>query len=265
MKNQFSSRIFSLLTLCFIFLNGSSISAKELSLVPLFLQERLDVNGKQLPDSDTRIKLIGFLERESGLKFHVINLPWKRAQMMTLEGKGIIWGLSKTPERLSNYRFSETVMLSKIWGIAFGNPRIELRNILDLQGKTVSVVHGVSYGMDFEIVKNKLFKVETDIACAASRFKKLVLKRSDVLLWDEVQFDQQKQLMEYLHITYIPNMKDQSLLNMEFYTSPTPLFVDSTHFGSAKGSFLPEMEKIDRAIRKGTRDGDLVKIFNNHG
>jgi ABC-type amino acid transport substrate-binding protein len=225
--------------------------------VTVYVQEVLDVKGRPKSIAPSLSKFFQFFERETGLQLIPVSVPWNRAKLMTLDGKGLIWGLSKSPERLARYDFSEAAFKSRIWAIAYGEPKMHLRNVTDLQGKTISVERGVSHGMKFELAKNKIFKVDEDFAQSSSRFRKLLAKRSDVLLWGFVQFDKQDLLLDYLHNVYLPGLRDPELLGKKFYVSPTPLFYDSIHFAASKGHFGKELRKIDEAIQRGTKSGEL--------
>ncbi|WP_395007229.1 substrate-binding periplasmic protein [Undibacterium sp.] len=228
--------------------------------ITVYLQETLDTNGNLQPTSKGLLKFFQFLERETGLHLQPVSVPWNRAKLMTLEGKGIIWGFSKSPERLLSYRYSQTVFSSRIWAIAYGEPHLHLRSISDLQGKVVSVERGVSHGMEFELAKNKVFRIDEDSAQASARFKKLIAKRSDVLLWGLAQFDRPDLFLTYLHKTYIPELADPELLGKTFYVSDKPLFYDSIHFASGKTHFEIEMQKIDAAIKRGFKTGELTRL-----
>lgn len=255
------------LMFCLSCRNGSADARQNIAdeksvTVKLYVQESLDFHGKQIPDSEGMRQFFQFFERESGLIFEIHPLPWNRAKLLALNGKGIIWGFSRSLERMQNYHFSDSVLQSKIWAIAFAEPRIQLRKIDDLKGMVVSVERGVSHGLEFEVARNTVFRVDEDAAVPAARFKKLLAGRSDVLLWGVVQFEQEDKLLEYLHTSYLPKFKDAALLNKRFYVSPQPLFYDSIHFASAKNAFLPEIEKINLAIRRGIKNGELKKILH---
>jgi polar amino acid transport system substrate-binding protein len=232
------------------------------TIITVFVQEALDSKGHPLPVSSGLLNFFQFFERNAGLHLQAVTVPWNRAKQMTLDGKGIIWGFSKSPERLMHYRFSETVMKSRIWAIGYGEPQLALRSIKDLKNKTISVERGVSHGMEFELAKNKIFKIDEDAAQASARFRKLIAKRSDVLLWGLLQFDRQDLFLDYLHKIYLPGLRDPELLGKKFYASTTPLFYDSIHFASAKGQLENEMKKIDAAIKQGFKSGELTKLVN---
>lgn len=242
--------------------NTQSTLATPLTPVTVFIQEALDSKGHPLPISPGLLNFFQFFERNAGLRMQAVSVPWNRAKQMTLSGKGIIWGFSKSPERIMSYRFSETVLKSRIWAIGYGEPQLTLASVDDLKNKTVSVERGVSHGMEFELAKNKIFKIDEDSAQASARFRKLIAKRSDVLLWGLVQFEHPDLFLNYLHTTYLPGLRDPELLGKKFYTSKTPLFYDSIHFASAKGQLENEMQRIDAAIKLGFKTGELTKLVS---
>lgn len=230
-------------------------------VVPLYMQEALDAAGHQLPDSPGIHQFIVFFEREAQVRFQLNHLPWNRAKNMVAEGRGIIWGFSKNTERLVQFDFSEPVLISNIWAIVYGKPKGSLATLADLKGQTISVERGVSHGMDFEMARGKVFKVDEDAASAPIRFRKLVAGRSDALLWGLVQFDEHRAIQDYIQNKYIPSMNDPHLVGADFYVSTRPIFVDSLHFASAKDKFSEEMQRINKAIKRGLKSGELSKIL----
>lgn len=229
--------------------------------LPLFAQEILDRDGKPVQESPSVTQFLEFFRREANIEFRLQRLPWRRAQYMATEGHGIIWDISKTKERLRKFRYSEPVMHANIWAIAYGEPRLRLDTLQDLRGKIVSVERGVSHGMNFDESRQSLFRVDEDTASAASRFRKLIAKRSDVLLWGLVQFDRPEALSEYINRVYVPSFRDSELIGKTFYVSSRPLFIDTIHFATKKGVFEEEMQRLDGAIRRGLASGELSRIL----
>ncbi len=232
-------------------------------IVPLYMQEALDAAGHQLPDSPGIHQFIVFFEREAQVRFQLTHLPWNRAKSMVAEGRGIIWGFSKNTERLAQFDFSDPVLVSNIWAIVHRKPKSSLATVDDLKGKTISVERGVSHGMDFEVARGNVFKVDEDAASAPIRFRKLVAGRSDALLWGLVQFDEHQAIQDYIQNKYIPSMNDRHLNGKDFYVSTRPIFVDSLHFASAKDKFSEEMQRINKAIKRGLKSGELSKILRD--
>lgn len=230
-------------------------------VVPLYMQEALDAAGHQIPDAPGIHQFIVFFEREAQVRFQLHHLPWNRAKSMVAEGRGIIWGFSKNIERLGRFDFSEPVLISNIWAIVYGKPKTPITQVDDLKGLTISVERGVSHGMDFEMARGRIFKVDEDAASAPIRFRKLMAGRSDALLWGLVQFNEHQAMQEYIQNKYIPSMNDAHLKGEHFYVSTRPIFNDSLHFASAKGKFPEEMQRINKAIKRGLKSGELSKIL----
>ncbi|PXX46512.1 substrate-binding periplasmic protein [Undibacterium pigrum] len=230
-------------------------------IIKLFLQENLDIHGRPLPlDRDLEDILIYF-EHESGIQFDKQILPWNRAQLMAQNGEGIIFGISRSPERLQLYHFSIPVVSEKIWAITYGDPRPNFQTVEDLRGKTVSVGRGFSHGMDFEKAKNVVFQVQEDSASSAARFKKLMNRRSDIMLWPVRQLQRASQVEAYLRDQLVPSFNDPELTGKTFYVSAKPVFYDTTHFAAANGKYEAEMDKLNAVIRKGTANGKLPKVL----
>lgn len=267
---RLSTRLF-LTSVLFVFLlcladraSATSDCAKVLgrnSKIQLFGQEILDKDGKPVQETAGVRRLLDFFKHEACVEFVFQRLPWRRAQVMALDGKGMIWEFSKNPDRLREYRFSEPVMHANIWAIAYRTPPMKLDGVDDLSGKTVSVERGVSHGMEFDAARRRLFLVDEDTASASARFRKLIAGRCDVLLWGLVQFDRALELQKYLQQTYIPSLQDPDLLGKAFYVSSKPIFIDSIHIAAKRGKFEEEMARIDLAIRRARVNGELKRLI----
>lgn len=239
-------------------------SAKTPKTVPLFLQETLDKNGQQLPVEKNLQRLLMYFERESGLRFERHLLPWNRAQKMTKEGEGIIYGFSRSPQRLLEYQFSIPVVTERVWAITYGEPKPDFQSAADLKGKTVSIGRGFSHGMEFEQAKNVIFTVQEDSALEAARFKKLVVKHSEVMLWPVRELERVDQVEDYLRKKLIPSFNDPDLKDKIFNVSAQPMFYDTVHFASVKGKYEAEIELLNKVIRRGSKNGSLAKVLYHY-
>ncbi|WP_422947880.1 substrate-binding periplasmic protein [Undibacterium sp. Ren11W] len=219
-------------------------------------------NGEQLPIGKSIDRLLVYFEQESGLRFERRQLPWNRAQLMAREGEGIIYGFSKSPQRLQIYHFSLPVVTGKVWVISYGEPAPVFLSAQDLKGKVLSIGRGFSHGMEFEKAKNVLFTVQEDSASEAARFKKLVAKHSEVMLWQSRDLDTAEQVSLYIQKTLIPSFNDAQLRDKVFNVSIQPMFYDSMHFASAKGKYEAEMAILDQVIRRGVKNGSLAKALH---
>ncbi len=232
--------------------------------VKVFLQENLNASGGQIPTTPELIRVLKYFEKQSGVKFELIILPWKRAQVETLAGKGIIFGFSKSMERLKHYTFSDAYIEEGVWAVTYGSPYPDYRSIADLKGKTVATGRGFSHGLEFDQVRDKLFTVQEDSASVASRFRKLILKRSDLMLWPVRELSRHAEVEKYLNTTVVSDANDPELQNYHFDVSQKPLFYDSNHFASAKGHFEAVLGKINTAIRRGKKNASLARIMHGY-
>jgi ABC-type amino acid transport substrate-binding protein len=233
------------------------------SSVRLFLQETLDNQGRQVAIDPKLLEILAYFERQTGLKFEPIILPWKRAQNETLEGKGIIHGFSRSSERLNVYHFSLPVLTEQVWGITYGKPRPSYRSINDLRNKVVSTGRGFSHGIEFDQARNVIFKVQEDSASTVARFKKLMAKRSDLMVWPVRGYQNRAEVEEHFN-RIVRELNAPELNGQHFDVTDQPLFYDTMHFASAKGKYLDVMNKIDQAIKLGTKNGSLNKVLRGY-
>ena len=232
--------------------------------VRLFLQESLDQQGKQVATDPKLLEVLRFFENETGLRFEPIILPWKRAQVETLAGKGIIYGFSRSKERLALYDFSQPVVVERIWGVTYGHPKPKYKTVSDLRGKVVSTGRGFSHGLEFDLARDVVFTVQEDSASTHARFKKLIAKRSDLMVWPVRGYENHKEVEAYINRTIVQESNDPELQGRHFDVTEQPLFFDTNHFASAKGRYLDVIEKIDKAIVRGKKNGRLTAVLRGY-
>nr|WP_315486727.1 transporter substrate-binding domain-containing protein [uncultured Undibacterium sp.] len=232
--------------------------------VRLFLQESLDSEGKQVALDPKLMEVLAYFERQTGLKFEPIILPWKRAQSETLEGKGVIYGFSRSSERLKVYHFSSPVITERVWGVTYGRPKPNYRHVEDLRNKVVSTGRGFSHGIEFDQARDVIFKVQEDSASTVARFKKLMAKRSDLMVWPVRGYEHRAEVEAYINRIIVRESNDPELKGQHFDVTDQPLFYDTTHFASAKGKYVDVINKIDQAIKRGTKNGSLNKVLRGY-
>lgn len=251
-------RVFLTILTCGI---AASSNAQALIHVKLFQPENLDAKGQQIPSSPQTIKIFNYFEREGGLKFDLVVIPWKRAQLEAAHGNGILYGFSKSAERLEQYHFSQPVITFHVWAISYGKGNTRYAELKDLKGKTVTSGLGLSHGEEYEKAKNNIFIVQEDFISYRERFRKLVKKQSDVVFIPFHQSDGREQVNRFVNHKMVPEFKDPELDGQSFEISINPLFNDTIHFASAKGQFDDVIYKIDKAIQKGMKNGELPKLY----
>jgi polar amino acid transport system substrate-binding protein len=259
--------IFRFLKTCvFISIYGIAFSSAAATpiTVKLYLPDNFDANAKQIPNTRQLTELFNYFERAGGLKFVIVTLPWKRAQMEVLQGQGIIYGFSKSTERLAHYHFSQPVITLQMWAISYGANNSHLSEIADLKGKTVTSGLGLSHGVEYESAKNTVFSVHEDFVSERERFKKLMTNRNNLMFKPFAQQFSRQQVDNFIHSTLIPGFKDPELDDQHFNISINPIFYDTIHFASGIGHFDDVIQRIDSVIQKGMKNGSLAKLLQKY-
>lgn len=249
-----------LLTLSFCLAHVPLALAGTPEKITLFMEESLDERGQPqvLPDSLTR--LLRFIGQRAGLEFEIVILPWSRALSQTRNGAGLVFGISKTVQRLTEFDYSEPVWVAPIWAITYGTHPPHLDSTADLRGKTVSIRRGVSHGIEFERGRNTLFKVEEDPASQVIRFRKLAAKRCDVLLLTLRQFHHAEQVRRHVRQVVIPGLHAPELNPALFHVANSPLFYDTVHFAVGKGKYQVQLARLNRALAAAANSGELARL-----
>jgi polar amino acid transport system substrate-binding protein len=234
--------------------SSSQAIAKELPEYPILLAEKL--NEAKLPDFRENFSntVIAYLGKKAGLHFIVQPYPWKRALIMAEAGDGLIWGISRTPERELVFDFSHPVYPSNVWAFVRKDSDFRLGSFADLNGKRVSIFRGSSFGPQFEQArKDNLFAVEEDTDILETRFAKLEKKRTDVMLLG-FRGSNPKTVARYMsHFGF-----DQTTLRV----SDKPLFTDPLHIAISKNNAMQfPMAALNRAIDAGRRNGDIERMI----
>lgn len=252
-----------LLVFCLYLVNGQS-EAETLRQVKLYYPENIDGKGKHIPITPEVLRVFDYFERQAHVRFSIVTLPWKRAQREVLRGEGIIYGFSKSIERLAQYRYSAPVLSFPLWAISYGEENAQIADLNDLKNKVVVASVGISHGLEYERARNVVFTVQEDYLSYQERFKKLLTKRCDVILIPFNRLISRDQIDQALHEKIIASFNDPELNGRRFNVSLNPIFVDTIHFASAKQQFQDVIERIDKAIERGSKDGSLSKLLKNY-
>jgi ABC-type amino acid transport substrate-binding protein len=249
-----------LFTLSFFWVTAPVALAGTPEKIVLLMEESHDERGQPqaLPDSITR--LLAFIGQQAGLEFEIVPLPWSRALSQTRNGAGLVFGISKTTQRLTEFDYSEPVWVAPIWAISYGTTPLNLHSKADLRGKTVSIRRGVSHGIEFERGRNNLFKVEEDPSSQLIRFRKLAAHRSDVLLLSLRQFEHAEQVHRHVRQVIIPGLHAPELNPALFHVAREPLFYDTVHFAVGKGKYHAQLGRLNRALLAASRSGELARL-----
>lgn len=84
------------------------------------------------------------------------------------------------------------------------------------------------------------------------------------MLWPVRNMETSKEVEDYVNKVLIPQASDSELRNKRFDVSDKPMFFDTVHFASAKGKYEDVIEKIDRAMERGMRSGELARVLKGY-
>lgn len=120
--------------------------------------------------------------KRMGVPLEMETVPWKRAISAIDAGEAGVGGIYKNEERLKKYDYSEKLFDEVIMVYAPKGKEFEFKDVSSLNGKTVGVLQGWSYGDDFDAAV-KAGKITAETAeNDALNFKKLAAGRLDAIL-----------------------------------------------------------------------------------
>lgn len=78
------------------------------------LQEKLGATGQQLAPAPGLMASPHYFEQQTQLRFEPRWMPWNRAQFFAMNDEGVLFGLSKSAQRLLHFDYSLAVTEEKI-------------------------------------------------------------------------------------------------------------------------------------------------------
>lgn len=227
--------------------------------VTLLMGESLDQHGKQKTLSARNRQLLDYFERELDIVFDIRLYPWIRAERNAMQGAGMIFGLSKTPERLQRMRFSDIAAANKLWLVTRSDRTFEFNSIDDLRGKTVGAVRGYSYGEPFDSARNVAFRVDGDVASRELRLKRLLLGRVDVVLLYQPHTESPAEIEASLNASMAPHRAGLKVpAGVSFSVLPKPMQMDQQlYFAVAKDKDDGTIDRINEALARQRRSAFL--------
>ncbi|MFZ6861853.1 substrate-binding periplasmic protein [Undibacterium sp. Ji67W] len=236
--------------------------AAEPQKVVLFVRELRSESGEILPLRDNVRNVLTYFERQLHIQFEIHRYPLTRILAYTKNGEGLVFGLSKNRERLSQLVFSEAIYANTVWMITRSDNTFNFDSITDLKGKTIGIVRGASYGDDFDKQSNVLFKVEDDVSSHSSRLKKLLNKRMDIMLLS-TSFTQAADVENHLRQELrAEGQTDEQTIQSGFVVLNKPLMSDDLHFAVAPGAGEVWINKLNQAIINGRKSGEIARLIN---
>lgn len=240
----------------------TNVSEDKISIVPLMISEEVTGELKLEPLPYETRAVISFLETQLPIRFDLQRQPWKRALDKAFAGYGMIFGISKTTERLKHLNFSESLYDDNVWLVTRCDTQFPFDTLADLKAKKIGVVRGASAGEEFDAQANKLFKVEDDTGATQGRFTKLYQKRMDALIFFKANSNPTK-LARQLNRLYLPKDHPRDQQDGHFCVLNKPVATTSVHIALHKSRDQSLLQKINQAVISGKKSGQLQKLLSS--
>ncbi|MDY7538810.1 transporter substrate-binding domain-containing protein [Undibacterium sp. RTI2.1] len=234
-----------------------SVATTEKRKVVILLGETYAENYAEMFINDAYNSILKYVEQDLNISFDPYHYPWKRLLQRLAEGDGLAFGLSKTKERMQTLRFSDVAFSHHIWIVTRSDMTFPYANIADLKNKSVGIVRGASYGEEFDSYKNKLVSTDESLVSVPSRLKKLLTKRTDVMLIDHPSSDPAK-VEALINSTMTEVAADTPMpAGITFKVLSKPLTIDYIHFAILAEKDDGIIDKINTALRRAKHLGAL--------
>jgi ABC-type amino acid transport substrate-binding protein len=201
------------------------------------------------------VDILHEIEARTGLTFDIRLMPWKRAYMSALDGRGGIFGLSMNMERKALFDFSEIMYVEEMRLVVLKGREFDYHSINDLKGMVLGVTRGASYGDAYDRAKGRVF-IPSEDSGPISRLRMLLAGRIDAALIGPGEAS----------IRFTISQDDMLTENRDqFVILDTPFVHDDNYIGFSKLSEQREvLDKINRALQEMHRDGSIRRIENRY-
>ncbi len=227
--------------------------------VVLFMGESLDDTGKQKPIHERQRRLLDYFEQDLDIQFDIKRYPWIRAERNAIDGGGLIFGLSKTPERQRQFRFSDIVTANNLWLVTRSDAKFKFTTLADLRGKTLGAVRGYHYGEPFESARDVVFRVEGDVASRELRLKRLMLGRVDAVLVYQPHSETVAEIESNINAFMAPHLAGLKVpAGVTFSVLPRPMQMDNQiYFAIAKQKDDGMIDQINASLARQRKSAAL--------
>jgi polar amino acid transport system substrate-binding protein len=237
--------------------------AAATEIVPLMMAENLSADGVSEPVQPQIAALLKYVEDDQALHFDIKRYPFKRLMQNLQNGEQLAFGLSYTKDRAQYLQFSLPIYGNYVWLVTRSDARFAFSRIQDLKGKSIGVIAGSSYGDEFDQQKDVLFKVENDPHSGIARLKKILLKRMDATLISSI-YDHAAPLERALNEQarlHMPELLENG--RVQLAVLPVPLLIDDIHFAIARAHDHGIIDRINRAIEHGKKNGKIRQLLED--
>lgn len=198
------------------------------------------------------VDIMEYAGKELGVDFTYSLAPWARSYNLALQGKGGIFGISKTDERLEKFDFSDPVYYDKVILVVKKGKEFKFEEVTDLSGKRMGTCRGCTFGPEYEKAKT-YFTVDADTD-NVQRLKKLLAGRIDAAIFSPGE--------SALNMAIA---SDPSLKKEMFTVLAKPLVNDPNYIAFAKGmnkkAFLARFNAV---IKKGMASGAIDELVSRY-
>lgn len=218
------------------------------TIVPLYFGENKGSRGENLPMQENYKKILTFVEQDLNIQFQYRFFPWNRAVKMASNEGGLIFGLSSTPEREKIFSFSTPATYNYIWLVTRTDKTFTYRTLNDLKGKTIGIVRGSKYGGEFDAKRGVLFKTDDDLDSYDIRLRKLLEKRTDVMLFAS-STDNSVEAAKAVNKIALSGMKP-AVGAPRFSVLSTPILKNDIRFAILKGTDDKLIDRLSKSLNK---------------
>ncbi|MCV2369530.1 substrate-binding periplasmic protein [Roseateles oligotrophus] len=186
-------------------------------------------------------QMLALIGQAAGIDWQVHRVPWARVLLMAERGHALAFGVSRSASREQLFEFSNPVFDNHVWMVVRRDQSLNYRDLNDLQGRTLCVTRGISYGSAFDAAKGVVFRVELVDGDLGARTRMLMAGRCDVMLTS--------------HRHPQPWAVEQVLRRESGHAAgiavvPTPMQLDPVHFVAARGHALAQLlPRLNEAMR----------------
>lgn len=180
------------------------------------------------------------LSRDTGDRYELVLVPWKRALYESQRGLGGVTNISWTKERSAIYDFSDPIYFDDIQLVVLKGKEFPFNELKDLKGKKVGGADGASYGEDVDkAIAAGIISMDRD-PNQLSRMRKLLLGRMDVAIVGNGRAGFERLLA---------SAPDLVANRDKFVVLPKPLSTDPLYLAFAKSKKMqPALARFNKAL-----------------
>jgi ABC-type amino acid transport substrate-binding protein len=200
------------------------------------------------------VDMMSWINKRSEQQYELKFYPWKRAYKLAVASQGGIIGISKTKHRSKVFDFSDTIFLDDIMLVVPKGKEFSFENLEDLQGKTIAVLRGSVFGLEYEKGLSDGIFTSIETNSPSQGFHMIREGRADAVLIGpsyagaEMVFDSNPKLI-----------RDQYIILKK------PFVNDPNYIAFAKTlNRKSQIEEINGFIKLGWDSGDFDKIIKSY-